>query len=232
MTQIMHDIIVVALSDTSAWKKKSPDPTPQFPKLADLHCILSISLCNGAETSKSYVLTFVPVWGCFLLDFSYDFMNIVIFPPPEKKRSPTCTPYPTEGSKSSQSVEKCSKIVCCQLLDGFMGWGGASQASGFFSGMELYQQNTNPIDSASQVGPKLEQMPKREKVLSNPGIPCSRSVPPAAPDWISDFRFGSILLTIWSRILWISLLYRSRYILIKIAENQSQRKLWVLTITL
>ena len=86
-----------------------------------IHCILSISLCNGAETSKFYVLAFVPVWGCFLLDFSYDFMNIVIFPPPEKKPGPTCTPYPTEGSKSSKSVEKNSKIVCCQLLADFLG---------------------------------------------------------------------------------------------------------------
>ena len=117
----MHDIIVVALSDTSAWEKIPPDPTPQFPKLVGLIVFLSISLCNGAGTSEFYILAFVPVWGCFLLDFSYDFMNIVIFPPPEKKRSPTCTPYPTEGSKSSQSVEKCSKIVCCQLLAGFLG---------------------------------------------------------------------------------------------------------------
>ena len=44
MTQIMHGIVVVTLSDTSAWKKNPPDPTPQFPKLADLNWILSKSL--------------------------------------------------------------------------------------------------------------------------------------------------------------------------------------------
>ena len=103
-------------------EKKFPhDPTPQFPKLADLHWILPISLCNGAGTSKFYVLAFVPVWGCFLLDFSYDFMNTAIFPTPCPNPKPP-TPQKTQKvQKVWENMEFSSKITCCQLLADFLG---------------------------------------------------------------------------------------------------------------
>ena len=71
------------------------------------------------------------------------------------------------------------------------------------------------------MGPKLEQMPKREKTLKIQEFLGPDPLPTPITDWISDFRSGSILLTIRSQILWVRLLYHFRYILTEKTENKS-----------
>ena len=58
-----------------------------------------------------------------------------------------------------------------------------------------------------------EQMTKRKKRSQIQEFLAPDPLAPPYQDWISDFRFGSILLTIRAQNLWVRLLYRFRYIL-------------------
>ena len=126
MTQIMHGIVVVTLSDTSAWKKIPPDPTPQFPKLADLHCILEISLCNG--NIEILRLGICSGLGVLSARFFVWFHEYSYFPTTRKKAGPNMHPLPHRRLKK---FKKCWKKLQNRLLptfSWFSGLGGASWA--------------------------------------------------------------------------------------------------------
>ena len=157
--------------------------------------------------------------GLLSASFWYDFMCLVIFPQPEKKLEPNMHPPPHRTYAKFKMCEKQLKNHALLTFCKLSGVGGACQAAVFFSVVELFVLYTYLLDSASQVGRTFRQMPKRKKCALRSGIPCSRWVPPSGPDRISDFRSGSILLTIRSQIVWVRLLYHFRYILTKKDEN-------------
>ena len=131
MTQIMHYIIVVTLSDTSAWKKISTRPYPTISEIGrsqlDSAQILKESIGPAVPRIENLrcALAFVPVWGCFLLDFSYAFMNTAVFPLKEKNAKPNMHPLPHRRLKKfremREGMEFSSKFACSQLLADFLG---------------------------------------------------------------------------------------------------------------